>query len=100
MIERKDSLNFLLGAVVGGIATYFVYKHKDDIVDKLVEIEGKLNIDHNEIFNNTKQKLDTMADKIKSTFSRFSGSNETTQDAETLLKEIAELKAEIQALKA
>ena len=48
-MNQDNTLSFIVGAALGGIAGYYLYKHQDQIVDKIHELEGNLNIDHNSL---------------------------------------------------
>jgi peptidoglycan hydrolase CwlO-like protein len=96
-MERNNTISLLLGAVVGSIATYYTLQHKDEILDKINEV--KENIDHNELLNKAKDKLDSLTQSVQSTIERFK-SHDDTDEMTSMMEELAALRAEIKALKA
>ncbi len=101
-MERNNTIGLLLGAILGGAATYYAYKHKDDIIGKINELEDNLHFDHHELINGVKDKLNSLTHSVQSTFEHF---KEDVEDAKadkiaSMMEEMATLQAEIKALKA
>ncbi|MFZ3052293.1 MAG: hypothetical protein WA099_02715 [Sulfuricurvum sp.] len=102
-MNQNNTLTLLLGAVLGGVATYYAIKHQDDIIDKIHELEDNLNIDHNELINNAKGKLDQLTSSLQSTIGRYTHSDDTVGKADeiaAITEELDRLREEVQALKA
>ncbi|MCX6061727.1 MAG: hypothetical protein NT103_05710 [Campylobacterales bacterium] len=102
-MNQNNTLSLLLGAVLGGVATYYALKHQDDIIDKIHELEENLNIDHNELINNVKGKLDHLTSSLQSTIERYTHSDDMVEKADeitAITEELDRLRAEVQALKA
>lgn len=102
-MNQNNTITLLLGAVLGGVATYYAIKHQDDIIDKINELEDNLNIDHNALINNAKGKLDQLTGSLQSTIGRYTQSgNESEKENEiaAITEELNRLRDEVQALKA
>lgn len=101
-MERNNTIGLVLGAIIGGAATYYAYKHKDDIIGKINELEDNLHFDHHELINDAKDKLESLTHSVQSTIERFKGDVETVKADKiaSMMEEVATLRAEIKALKA
>ncbi len=102
-MNQNNGLTLLLGAVLGGVATYYAIKHQDDIIDKIQELEGNLNIDHNALIENAKGKLDQLTSSFQSTIGRYTHSDDTAEQADeiaAITEELNRLREEVRALKA
>lgn len=101
-MNQNNTINFILGAAIGGVATYYALKHQDEIINKIHELEDNLNLDHNELINKAKNKLDSLTQDVQSTIERFSGhdDNDKADEVAAIMEELAQLRAEVQALKA
>ncbi|MDD5158144.1 YtxH domain-containing protein [Sulfurimonas sp.] len=101
-MSQNNTINFVLGAAIGGIAAYYLARHQDEIVNKIYELKENLNIDNNELINKTKDKLDSLTQSIHSTIERFSGDDDSdkSQEVAAIMEELEQLRAEVQALKA
>ncbi len=97
-MERNNTIGLVLGAILGGAATYYAYKHKDDIIGKINELEENLHFDHHELIHDAKEKLDSMTHSVQSTIERFRGHEDA--DKASMMEELEALRAEIKALKA
>ena len=100
-MNQNNTLSFVLGAALGAVAGYYLFKHQDEIVDKIHELEGNLNIDHNAIIDKAKNKLDALTQNVQSTIERYThGSDEKSSDEiSAIMEELARLREEVQALK-
>lgn len=98
-MNSNNSLSFILGAVLGGVATYYALKHQDEIIEKIHELEENLNIDHNELIASAKGKLDQLTQNIQSTIGRLSGNEEKSDEVASIMEELEQLRAEVAALK-
>lgn len=103
-MNQNNTLSFILGAAIGAAAGYYLFKHQDEIVDKIHELEENLNIDHNVLIDKAKNKLDSLTQSVQSTIERYtrSDNSEDTQREEILsiLSELKQLREEVQTLKA
>jgi polyhydroxyalkanoate synthesis regulator phasin len=101
-MNQDNTLSFIVGAALGGIAGYYLYKHQDQIVDKIHELEGNLNIDHNSLIEKAKSKLDTLTQNVQSTIERYTHGSEpkTTDEITAIMTELARLREEVRELSA
>ena len=104
-MEKNHALTFLLGAVIGGAAAYYAYKHQDEILEGIKDLEGSLNLDNNELFEKTKVQFSQLSQNVQSAIGRYTdtSTNETPQNEEeisALMEELERLRAEVQILKA
>lgn len=101
-MNQDNTLSFIVGAALGGIAGYYLFKHQDQIVDKIHELEGNLNIDHNALIDKAKNKLDALTQNVQSTIERYThGSEDKSADEITsIMAELAKLREEVRELKA
>jgi exonuclease VII large subunit len=102
MNDNHNLLSFVLGAALGGAAAYYLFKHQDEIVDKIHELESNLNIDHNALIDQAKNKLDTLTQNVQSTIQRYTRTEEKASDEEigAIMDELAKLREKVQALRA
>ena len=103
-MEKKNALTFLLGAVIGGAAAYYAYKHQDEIVAGIQDLEGSLNLDNNELIEKTKAQFAQLSQNVQNAIGGYmDASSETSPTKEdeitTLMEEIQRLRAEVQTLK-
>ena len=104
-MEKNHTLTFLLGAVIGGAAAYYAYKHQDEILEGIKDLEGSLNLDNNELIEKTKVQFSQLSQNVQSAIGRYTdtSTNETPQNEEeisALMEELERLRAEVQILKA
>ena len=103
-MNQNNTASFILGALVGGVATYYAYKHKDEIIDKLQEIESNLNIDHHEWVEKAKARLEKLTNSFQSTLQQYAHNDteETAREGEVghIIEELNQLRAEMAAIKA
>lgn len=102
-MNQNNTASFILGALIGGVATYLAYKHKDEIIDKIQEIESNLNIDHHEWVEKAKARLEMLTNSFQSTIQQYAHSDteETAREGEVghIIEELNQLRAEMAALK-
>jgi len=101
-MENNNALTFIVGAALGTIAGYYLFKHQDEIVDKIHELEGNLNIDHNALIDKAKSRLDTLTQNVQSTIERYTHGSEskTTDEITEIMAELSRLREEVKALQA
>ena len=104
-MEKNNALTFLIGAVLGGAAAYYAYKHQDEILEGIKGLEGSLNLDNNELIEKTKAQFNQLSQNVQSAIQRYtdttSESNTTLNEDEitSLKEELERLRTEIQTLK-
>lgn len=100
-MNQNNTLSFILGAAIGAAAGYYLFKHQDEIVDKIHELEGNLNIDHNALIEKAKSKLDSLTQSVQSTIERYSGSDaKSTDEITAIMAELKQLRDEVKTLQA
>lgn len=105
-MEKNNALTFLLGAVLGGAAAYYAYKHQDEILTGIQDLEGSLNLDNNELIEKTKAQFNQLSQNVQSAIQRYTDtpSEETNSVKEdeiiSLKEELDRLRAEVATLKA
>ncbi|MDY0116697.1 MAG: hypothetical protein RBR59_03860 [Sulfurimonadaceae bacterium] len=100
-MDKNNTIGLILGTIIGGALTYYAYKHKDDIIGKINELEDNLHFDHHELISDAKDKIESFTNSVKSTIEGFKGDVETVKADKiaSMMEEVALLKAEIKALK-
>ena len=99
-MNQNNTLSFVLGAAIGAVAGYYLFKHQDEIVDKIHELEENLNIDHHQLIDKAKNKLDSLTQSVQSTIERYTHSEEPDRDElKSIMAELAKLRDEVQSLK-
>lgn len=95
-------LSFIVGAAIGGVAGYMLFKHQDDIVEKLQDLEETLHIDHNALIDKAKNQLDSLTQNVQSTIQRYTHSDEkpSADEIASIMEELARLREEVKALSA
>ncbi|HQS66480.1 MAG TPA: hypothetical protein PLM93_04745 [Sulfuricurvum sp.] len=105
-MEKNNALTFLLGAVLGGAAAYYAYKHQDEILTGIQDLEGSLNLDNNELIEKTKAQFGQLSQNVQSAIQRYTDTagedNHSLQEEEIsfLKEELDRLRAEVATLKA
>jgi polyhydroxyalkanoate synthesis regulator phasin len=99
-MNQNNTLSFILGAAIGAAAGYYIFKHQDEIVDKIHELEGNLNIDHNALIDKAKNKLDSLTQNVQSTIERYTHGNEdkSTDEITAIMAELSKLREEVREL--
>ncbi|MDD2265499.1 hypothetical protein [Sulfuricurvum sp.] len=104
MNQQNTLLTFVVGAAIGGAAAYYAYKHKDEILEKINDMEDNLHFDQHEWIEKAKDQLDHLTHTFQSAVQRYSHSSneETSKEDEIarLTEELNNLRQEIQTLKA
>ncbi|MDD2837503.1 YtxH domain-containing protein [Sulfuricurvum sp.] len=101
-MEHNNMLSFIVGAAIGGVAGYMLFKHQDDIVEKLQDLEETLHIDHNALIDKAKNQLDSLTQNVQSTIQRYTHSDEkpSADEIASIMEELARLREEVKALSA
>ena len=108
--DNHSLLSFVLGAAIGGAAAYYLFKHKDEIAekihdeisDKLHDIEEHLHFDRSALVDKAKHKLDSLTESIQSAIQRYTHSHEKGSEEEiaAIMEELSRLREEVKALSA
>lgn len=104
-MEKNNALTFLIGAVLGGAAAYYAYKHQDEILTGIQDLEGSLNLENNELVEKTKAQFNQLSQNVQAAIQRYTDDvpSEPTakeEDITSLMEELERLRAEVQTLKA
>jgi polyhydroxyalkanoate synthesis regulator phasin len=103
MMEKNNALTFLIGAVLGGAAAYYAYKHQDEILAGIQDLEGSLNLDNNELIEKTKRQFSQLSQNVQSAIGRYTDTSDEAPHKESeiaaLMEELERLRAEVQTLK-
>lgn len=104
-MEKNNALTFLIGAVLGGAAAYYAYKHQDELLEGIQNLEGSLNLDNNELVEKTKAQFNQLSQNVQSALQRYTDDTPgepTAKEEEiaSLKEELERLRAEVQTLKA
>ena len=97
-MNQNNTLSFILGAAIGAAAGYYLFKHQDEIVDKIHELEEHLNIDHNVLIDKAKTKLDSLTQSVQSTIERYTNNDESNTELQEIMAELAKLREEVKSL--
>lgn len=97
-MNQNNTLSFILGAAIGAAAGYYLFKHQDEIVDKIHELEEHLNIDHNVLIDKAKTKLDSLTQSVQSTIERYTHNDEPNTELQEIMAELARLREEVKSL--
>jgi hypothetical protein len=97
-MNQNNTLSFILGAAIGAAAGYYLFKHQDEIVDKIHELEEHLNIDHNVLIDKAKTKLDSLTQSVQSTIERYTHNDESNTELQEIMAELAKLREEVKSL--
>jgi exonuclease VII large subunit len=103
MNQQNTLLSFVVGAAIGGAAAYYAFKHKDEILEKINDMEDNLHFDQHEWIEKAKDQLDHLTHTFQSAVQRYSHpANDETKEDEIarLTEELNALRQEMQALKA
>lgn len=104
MNQQNTLLSFVVGAAIGGAAAYYAFKHKDEILEKINDMEDNLHFDQHEWIEKAKDQLDHLTHTFQSAVQRYSHSSDeaTSKEDEVarLTEELNALRQELQALKA
>lgn len=104
MNQNTNLLSFIVGAAIGGAAAYYLVKHQDEILDKIHDLEGNLNIDHHEWIEKAKAQLEKLTQSFQTTVEKYThtDSEEAAKESEVahIIEELNALRQEVQRLSA
>ena len=103
-MEKKNTLTFLLGAIIGGAAVYYAYKHQDELLGGLHDLEESLNLDNNELIEKTKAQFSQLSQNVQEAIGNYTqNSDDKSMSKEkeftSLMEELTRLRAEVEALR-
>ncbi len=100
-MNQNNGLSLLVGALLGGVATYFAIKHQDDIMDKINDLEESMTFDRHELIESAKEKLESLTATAQATFQKYvhGSSEKPAEDMNTIMEELQRLRAEVDSLK-
>lgn len=100
-MNQNNGLSLLVGALLGGVATYFALKHQDGVIEKINELKESATFDRHEIIESAKEKLEALTATAQATFQKYTSSNaeKPSNEITAIMEEIHRLHEEIDALK-
>lgn len=103
-MEKNNALTFLLGAVIGGTAAYYAYKHQDELLGGIHDLEESLSLDKNELIEKTKAQFSQLSQNVQEAIGNYTQNSDNEsmskeKELTSLMEELARLRAEVQALK-
>lgn len=103
-MEKKNALTFLLGAIIGGAAAYYAYKHQDELLGGLHDLEESLNLDNNELIEKTKAQFSQLSQNVQEAIGNYTQNSDDKamskeKEFTSLMEELTRLRAEVEALK-
>ncbi|MDP1784860.1 MAG: YtxH domain-containing protein [Sulfuricurvum sp.] len=103
-MERNNAIGLILGAVIGGTVAYYAYKHQDELLSSIHDLEESLNLDSNELIEKTKAQFNQLSQNVQTAIQSYTDTptgKPTTQEEriDSLMEELTRLRAEIQTLK-
>ncbi|MGD9970645.1 MAG: hypothetical protein AB7S65_09315 [Sulfuricurvum sp.] len=104
-MNQNNLASFILGAVAGGAAAYYLCKHQDEIVEKIHELEENLHLDRHELIERAKAQLEKLTHTFQNTIERYHQHTDTSDAAKEsevshIIEELNRLRDEVQALNA
>jgi exonuclease VII large subunit len=103
-MNQNNMLGFVLGAAIGGAAAYYIFKHEDEILEKINDLEDHLKIDRHEWVEKAKDQIERLAKSFQSTVQRYSDgeSEDAAKESELsyIIEELNKLQKEVQTLNA
>ncbi|WP_309498770.1 hypothetical protein [Sulfurovum sp.] len=101
-MNNNNLLGFALGAAITGIGTYYAIKNKDEILNKINDIEEMLTDDYKELVSKSKEKLEDITKTVQSTvqgFLQHGGTIDAAIESEfkLLVKKLDKLQKEIES---
>ena len=101
-MNQNHLLGFALGATVTGISAYYVYKNKDEIVEKFNDLEETLAEDYEILAGKVKEKFDALSETFQETTQKaLNGDAKGTlkgSNLKHLMRKLEKLQKEVQTL--
>lgn len=103
-MEKKNTLTFLLGAIIGGAAAYYAYKHQDELLGGLHDLEESLNLDNNELIEKTKAQFSQLSQNVQEAIGNYTQNSDDKsmskeKELTSLMEELTRLRAKVEELK-
>ncbi|MCJ7764975.1 MAG: hypothetical protein MUP09_03440 [Thiovulaceae bacterium] len=102
-MNKNNLLGFAFGAAITGVGAYYVFKNKDEILNKIDDIEETLTDDYEELVSKSKVKLEELTKAVQSTVQGFlhGGNIDAAIESEfkLLVKKLDKLQKEIESLR-
>lgn len=103
-MNQNNFASFVLGAALGGAAAYYLFKHQDEIMDKIHDLEENLNLDRHALIDKAKAQLERLTQSFQSTVERYthSDTDEAAKESEVghIIAELNRLREEVKSLSA
>jgi len=99
-MNKECSVNFIFGALIGAVGAYYTHKHKNEIIDKIKELEDMYHKDSKQIIDSTKKKIESIVSNIEEKIENFEiGTAEIAHESiDTMIKDMKRLKKELAQL--
>ena len=101
-MNQNHLLSFALGATITGISAYYVYKNKDEISNKLNDLEETLADDYEILVEKAKAKFEALSQAFKETTQNVINTDMDDvmkgSEIKHLMKKLEKLQKEIQVL--
>ncbi len=100
-MSENSLSNFLIGTAIGGVGVYYLLKHKDEIMEKIDQLEEEYKIDSDKIIQSAKEKLDALTKNIQSKLEEFKDDAvENKNDSiDAIIEELNHLRKEVSKFK-
>lgn len=100
-MNQNSGLSLLVGALLGGVATYFAIKYQDDLMEKINDLKENMTFDRHELIESAKEKLESLTATAQATFQKYTHDNDEkpAEDINALMEELHRLRDEVNALK-
>jgi len=98
---NKDYLvSFVLGAAITGVGAYYAFKNKEEIANKIEDIEDAIADDYEELVKKSKIKLEELTSVVQSTVQDFlhggTADAAVEEELKIVLKKLDKLQKEIE----
>ena len=101
-MNNKNLLSFTIGAAIAGVGAYYVYKNRDEISNKISDLEETLVDDYGHLISKAKENLEGLAKSFQITAEEFlhGGTVDEIKENEIkqLVKKLEKLQKEIASL--
>lgn len=101
-MNKSNLLSFAVGAAITGVSAYYVFKNKDEISNKISDLEETLIDDYGELVTKAKDKLAELMKVFQSTAQEFLNGGIVDEIKENeikhLVKKLDKLQREIESL--
>jgi demethoxyubiquinone hydroxylase (CLK1/Coq7/Cat5 family) len=98
-VSKECSTNFIVGAVIGVFGAYYAHKHKDEIIEKIKELEEFYDTESAEIVKIAKRKLDSLVSSLQEKIENFRDGEMAHESIDAMLEDMKRLKKELAQLK-